>query len=59
MAHDVLGLVLAQLNDLRGAKEHLQQAIALGDTNPDVQANLAKVLMSLGETGAAHDGLRK
>ena len=37
-------LVLAQMNDLHGAKEHLEKAVVLGDNNPDVEANLAKVL---------------
>ncbi len=44
-----LGLVLAQMNDLHGAKEHLEKAVVLGDNNPDVEANLAKVLRSLGQ----------
>ncbi len=59
MSHDVLGLVLAQLGEMRSAKEHLQQAIALGDTNPDVQSNLAKVLMSLGATDDDHESPHK
>jgi Flp pilus assembly protein TadD len=49
MSHDLLGLVLAQLNDMRGAKDHLQKAIALGDTSADVLQNLAKVLQILSQ----------
>jgi Flp pilus assembly protein TadD len=48
LAHEALGVVLAQLNDMTGAKEHLQRAIALGDNNPEVKENLARVLAVLG-----------
>ncbi len=47
LSQAALGLLLAQLNDLRGAKEHLEKAVALGDHSPDVEANLSKVLRSL------------
>jgi Flp pilus assembly protein TadD len=48
LAHEALGLVLAQLNQMTGAKEHLQKAIALGDNDPEVKENLAKVQRALG-----------
>jgi len=48
LAHEALGLVLAQLNQMTGAKEHLQRAIALGDNGPEVKENLAKVLQAIG-----------
>jgi Flp pilus assembly protein TadD len=48
LAHEALGIVLAQLNSMPGAKEHLQRAIALGDNDPEVEENLAKVLRALG-----------
>jgi Flp pilus assembly protein TadD len=43
MAHSALGVVLARLNDLEGAKAELERAIALGDTSPEVQENLERV----------------
>jgi hypothetical protein len=33
---------------MKGAKEHLERAIALGDNSPEVKENLAKVLRALG-----------
>lgn len=48
LTHEALGVVLAQLNQMTGAKEHLQRAIALGDDAPDVKENLAKVVKALG-----------
>jgi hypothetical protein len=30
------------------AREHLERAIALGDTSPDAKSNLAKVIQALG-----------
>ena len=42
-----LGVLLAQLNQMAGAKEHLQRAIGLGDNDREVKENLAKVLQSL------------
>ena len=48
LTHEALGLVLAQLNQMAGAKEHLQRAIALGDNDPEVKESLAKVLQALG-----------
>lgn len=47
--HAALGLVLVQLKDLRGAKEQLEKAIALGDSDDDVKQTLSTVLTSLGE----------
>jgi Flp pilus assembly protein TadD len=44
-----LGHVLAQLKDMRGAKEQLEKAIALGDKDDDVKQTLLTVLTSLGE----------
>ncbi len=43
MAHSALGVVLARLNDLAGAKTELERAIALGDTSQEVKENLALV----------------
>jgi Flp pilus assembly protein TadD len=48
LGHEALGLVLAQLNQMTGAKEHLQRAIALGDNGPEVKESLAKVLQAIG-----------
>jgi Flp pilus assembly protein TadD len=47
--HAALGRVLAQLKDMRGAKEQLEKAIALGDEDNDVKQTLSTVLISLGE----------
>ena len=47
--HAALGHVLAQLKDLRGAKEQFAKAIALGDKDDDVKQSLSTVLISLGE----------
>jgi len=49
LSHDALGVVLAQLNDMRGAKEQLEKAIALGDDDAEVKDNLSRVLRVLGE----------
>jgi tetratricopeptide (TPR) repeat protein len=48
-SQSALGQVLMQLKDLPAAREHLERAISLGDTEPDVRYNLAKVLRSLGK----------
>jgi len=48
LSHEALGLVLAQLNQMTGAKEHLQRAIALGDNGPEVKESLKRVLQALG-----------
>src|SRR5208337_3825586 len=53
-----LGSILAKLEDLPGAKQHLEKAIALGDADPEVQYNLAKVLQRLGDTAAAQEKLQ-
>jgi len=46
--HEALGVVLAQLNEIAGAKEHFERAIALGDNTPEAKANLAKAVEALG-----------
>jgi tetratricopeptide (TPR) repeat protein len=48
--HNALASVLFSLKDFDGAKTHLEKAIELGDNEPAVQYELAKVLQSLGET---------
>ena len=47
--HAALGHVLAQLKDMRGAKEQLEKAIAHGDAGDDVKQTLSTVLTNLGE----------
>lgn len=47
--HAALGEVLAKLKEMRGAKEQLEKAIALGDKDDDVKQTLSTVLISLGE----------
>jgi Flp pilus assembly protein TadD len=46
--HEALGVVLAQLKDMAGAKEHFERAIALGDNTPEAKANLAKAVAAIG-----------
>jgi len=53
-----LGSTLAKLDNLPGAKAHLEKAIALGDTAPEVEYYLAKVLQRLGDDAQAHEKLR-
>jgi len=48
--HEAFGTVLARLNRMPEARQHLERAIALGDTAPEAKENLAKVLQSLGAT---------
>lgn len=48
LTHEALGVVLARLKQMAGAKEHLERAIALGDNTPAVKENLARVLAVLG-----------
>jgi tetratricopeptide (TPR) repeat protein len=48
-----LGSILARADELPGAKEHLEKAIALGDTDPEVQFQLAMVFKRLGDTAQA------
>jgi Flp pilus assembly protein TadD len=47
-AHEALGVVLAQLKEMTGAKEHFERAIALGDNSPEAKANLARAIEALG-----------
>ena len=48
-----LGVALAKLNDIQGAKEQFEKVIALGNPPPEAHYELAKVLNSLGETEEA------
>ena len=53
LSHEVLGFVLARLNDLPGAKQQWEKAIALGDDDPEVKQNLSKVVQTLNEATQA------
>jgi Flp pilus assembly protein TadD len=44
-----LGVVLAQLKDAGGAKDQLEKALELGESEPEVHLELAKALNTLGE----------
>jgi tetratricopeptide (TPR) repeat protein len=57
-SHTELANVLFSLKDLPGAKAQLEKAIELGDNEPAVQYQLAKVLQSLGETAQAHEKMQ-
>lgn len=50
-----LGSVMASLGDLAGAKTDLMRAIDLGDAEPEVHYNLARVLMRLGDNAQAKE----
>jgi Flp pilus assembly protein TadD len=50
--HEAMGIVLARLNRMPEARQHLERAIALGDTTPEAKNNLAKVLQALGTSPA-------
>ena len=56
--HNMLASVLFSLRDFAGAKAHLEKAIELGDNEPAVQYELAKVLQSLGETDQSQERMR-
>ena len=53
-----LGVVLAELKDYRGAKLHLEKAIELGATEPQIRFKLASVLRALGESEEAQEQLK-
>ena len=53
-----LALTLVELKDAAGAKVQLEKAIELGDTDPQVHFELAKVLRTLGKTDEAQQQLK-
>lgn len=57
-AHTALGNALAKLGDTHGAQAQFEKSIALGDSGPDVQYDLAKVLRDTGESESAKERLR-
>jgi tetratricopeptide (TPR) repeat protein len=57
-AHTALGKALAKLGDVHGAQEQFENAIALGDSGPEVQYDLARVLRDAGETEGEQERLR-
>jgi Flp pilus assembly protein TadD len=54
-ARTALGVVLAKLNDAKGAKQLLEQAIAQGDMAPETRYELSRVYKSLGEVEKAKE----
>ncbi len=50
-AHDRLGTLLSEQNDLPAGEWHFRRALALGGPNPATLANLALNLMQQGRTG--------
>ncbi|MFZ1941195.1 MAG: tetratricopeptide repeat protein [Terracidiphilus sp.] len=56
--HADLGSTLAALGDFPGAKEQLEKAIDLGDKEPEVEYNLARVLLRMGESAEAQEHLK-
>jgi tetratricopeptide (TPR) repeat protein len=57
-SHTELANILFSLKDLPGAKAQLEKAIELGDKEPAVQYQLAKVLQILGETTHAQERMQ-
>jgi Tfp pilus assembly protein PilF len=57
-SHTELANILFSLKDLPGAKAQLAKAIELGDKEPAVQYQLAKVLQGLGETAQAQEKMQ-
>ena len=55
----LLGSTLSRFGRLREAKEHLQRSIALGNTEPEVHYELARVLLGLGDSDPAQDQMRE
>ena len=53
-----LGLVLAELHEPAAAKVQLEKAVELGATEPQVRAELAKMLRALGENDEAQKQLK-
>jgi Flp pilus assembly protein TadD len=47
LAHSLLGVVLARLQDYAGARQQFERAIALGDSSQEVRDNLARVTQAL------------
>jgi len=56
-SREAYGNILANLNDLAGAKEQLEKAIGLGDDQPEVEYSLAMTLKRLGDTAEAQEKL--
>ncbi|MGA9670018.1 MAG: tetratricopeptide repeat protein [Terracidiphilus sp.] len=57
-SHTTLANILFSLKDFPGAKAQLEEAIDLGDKEPAVQYELAKVLQSLGDTVQAQEKMQ-
>ncbi|MGA3047069.1 MAG: tetratricopeptide repeat protein [Terracidiphilus sp.] len=57
-SHTALANVLFSFKDFPGAKAQLEKAIELGDKEPAVQYELAKVLQSLGDTAQAQETMQ-
>jgi tetratricopeptide (TPR) repeat protein len=57
-SHYNLGVVLEQLQDAAGAREQFQRAIEVGDNEPELRFELAKVLRTLGRTEEAQAQLK-
>jgi tetratricopeptide (TPR) repeat protein len=51
----LLGSALAKQGKLQEAKEHLQKSIELGNGEPEVHYELARVLLGLGDSAKSHD----
>jgi tetratricopeptide (TPR) repeat protein len=56
-SHAALGTLLSQLGELPAARDQLQKAISLGDTEPEAFYSLAMVFKRLGDTTQAQQKL--
>ena len=57
-AHYELGMALAGLNDMAGAKREFLKSLALGNNEPAIHFQLARVLRTLGETEESQKQLK-
>ena len=57
-SHAILGSVMVQLDDLPDARSNLEKAVALGNVEPEVEYNLARVLMRLGANAQAQEKMK-
>ncbi len=48
LPHEALGVLLAEMKEMTGAKEQFERAISLGDSSAEAKANLARVVEVLG-----------
>ena len=58
-AQKLLGSTLDKVDDVPGARAHIEKAIALGDNSAETHYELAKVLQKLGDSQRAREELQR